>query len=68
MSVIVTKGLVLDYVMENPGVTPKQISEDLGVSLCSVNKRLLKLLCNGRVDRKGEYHTMEHIFYFPVKR
>jgi len=67
MNGIVTQDLVFDYLVERNPATPVQIAEDLNVSLSAVNKRLLKLLCNGAVDRFEKKSKLDHIFYYPVK-
>lgn len=65
MSEIVTKGLVYEYVLQNPYSTPNQIAKNLNVPVNAVNKRLLKLLYNGAVDRREEKPKLDFIFYFP---
>jgi len=67
MNGIVTKELVFDYLMENNPATPVQISEELNASLSAVNKRLLKLMYNGKIDRYEEKSKLDSIYYFPVK-
>jgi len=65
---IVTKQLVYDYVIHNPGSSPKKIADDLDAPLYTVNKRLLKLLYAGVLDRREDRPRLECMFYFPVKR
>jgi hypothetical protein len=65
---IVTKGLVYDYLVENPGATPRQIAKGLDAPLYAVNKRLLNLLYNRAIDRKEAKPKIDFMFYYPVKK
>jgi predicted transcriptional regulator len=64
---IVTQELVYDYLVERNPASPVQIAEDLNVSISAVNKRLLKLMYNGFIDRYEEKSKLDQIYYYPVK-
>jgi predicted transcriptional regulator len=68
MSAIVTKGLIYEYVIQNPYSTPNQIAKNLDVPVNAVNKRLLKLLYNGVIDRREEKPRMDYMFYYQKQR
>ena len=63
---IVTKGLVYRYVLEHPSSTPVQIADALDAPISAVNKRLLRLMYTGMIDRREERSKLDSMFYFPI--
>jgi predicted transcriptional regulator len=65
---IVTKGVVYKYVIEHPHSTPVEIASALDAPISAVNKRLLKLMYSGSLDRKEVRPKLDSMYYFPIER
>jgi predicted transcriptional regulator len=65
---IVTKDVVYRYVMDHPHSTPLEIANALDAPISAVNKRLLKLMYSGSIDRKEIRPKLDSMYYFPISR
>jgi predicted transcriptional regulator len=65
---IVKKGVVYKYVIEHPHSTPVQIANALDAPVSTVNKRLLKLMYSGSIDREEVRPKLDSMYYFPTVR
>lgn len=65
---IVTKGVVYKYVIEHPNSTPPEIATALDAPISSVNKRLLKLMYSGFLDRNEVRPKLNSMYYYPIER
>lgn len=65
MTSIVTQGLVYDYIIHNPGVTPLQIASALEAPVSNVKARLMSLLYKNTVYRRMDKPRLDSMFYFP---
>lgn len=65
---IVTKELVRRYVTQHPHSTPLEIANALDAPISAVNKRLLKLMYSGSIDRREVRPKLDSMYYFPIER
>ena len=65
---IVTKDVVYRYLREHPRSTPMEIAYALDAPISAVNKRLLKMLYTGAVDRDEIRPKLDAMYYYPVSK
>jgi predicted transcriptional regulator len=65
---IVTKSVVYRYVLAHPHSTPLDIANALDAPISAVNKRLLKLMYSGSIDRKEIRPKLNSMYYYPIER
>lgn len=57
-------GRLLRYVLDNPGLTAWELSEQLGANYPTIASRLHRLHVNGRVLRRKDHEARGHRYYF----